>query len=83
MFFAVTSLLFSFSSARRFASAAREYRQCLNWDVSWYGVGPGWGRARAAGVAVPDAPGDTGSGLTVAVPLLRDGPASFVIVVVV
>lgn len=75
IFRAVTSLLFSFSSARRLASAAREYRQCLNCDVSWNGVGPGVGRTRAAGVAEPDSPG---------VPSFapfRDGPASFVIVI--
>lgn len=77
IFRAVTSLLFSFSSARKLASPAREYRQCLNCDVSWYGVGPGWGRA-TAGVAEPDGaePGEVDSVLT---PLLRDGPASFVI----
>lgn len=46
-FRAVTSLLFSFSSLLIRSSPAREYRQCLNCDDSWYAERPGFGRAGA------------------------------------
>lgn len=66
IFLAVTSLLFSFNSARKLASPPREYRQCRNCDDSWYGDGPaapappGGGVASALGAAL--APFDTAMG---------------------